>query len=273
MKRSMKTACLILAVSTVLSAQTTNSLQGIFQRLVQNFGTPAQPKPEEIRNVEEKIAELSPADIRSALPSVKVALQDRHEKVQATASSALFSISLRSDSADLLNPYIDDIGQLFNSPSRRVTGYAALIVLNLRPAPPPEVVRLMLASLNQANPAEAQISAVAALVRLAPENPDVVAAVLKFLSRPLDVDTRIAALNAIHTSRVNDPGVQDAVIKALNDPHPGVKVAAIGTLDRMGPEAVGKAKSRLQTFTKEPNEPVRVRAAAQDALKEIKTSP
>lgn len=269
----MKTACLILAVSTALSAQTTNSFQGIFQRLVQNVGTPAQPKPQEILNVEEGIAKMSPAEVRSALPSVEVALEDRNEHLQLAAASALFAISLRSDSADLLNPYIADIGQLFNSPNRGVAGYAALIVLNLRPAPPSEVVPLMLASLDQPNSAKAQIPAVAALVRLAPEDPQVIAAVLKFLSRPLDVDTRIAALNAIDTSRVNDPGVRDAVIHALNDPYPGVKLAAIGTLERMGPDAVRRAKSRLRIMAKEPNEPVRVRAAARDALKGIKTSP
>jgi len=273
MNRSMKTACFILALSTALSAQTTTSLQVVFQRLVQNYGTPGQPKPEEILNVEKGIANMSPAAVRSALPSVKVALDARNDQLQLAAGSALFAISRRSDSADLLSPYIDDICQLFYSPNRGVTYYAALIVLNLRPAPPPEVVPLILASLDQPNSSETQISAVGTLVRLAPENPDVIAAILKFMSRPLDHDTRIAALNAIHTSRVNDPGVRDAVIHALNDPYPGVKLAAISTLERMGPGAVSRAKSLLQNIARGPNEPVRVRAAARDALKGIKTSP
>lgn len=256
-----------MATSTALSAQTMTSLQDIFQKLVQNVGTSEQPKFADIQNVEEQIARMSPADIRSALPSVKVALEYPNEQVQAEAASAFFAISLRSDSAELLKPYIADIGKLFNSPSARVTSYAALTFVNLRPSPPPEALTLMLASLNRtSSTAQGQLSAITALARIAPQNPEVIEAILNFMSRPLDHSTRIAALNAIHTSRVDDPRVQDAIIGALKDPYPGVKLAAIATLKRMGPDAVSRAKSPLQKITQEPNEPAQVRAAAQGAL-------
>lgn len=270
----MITACLVLAMSTALSAQTMTSLQDIFQRLVQHVGTSEQPKFEDIQNVEEQIDRMSPADIRLALPSVKVALEYRNEQVQAEAASAFFAISLRPDSAELLKPYIADLGKLFNSPSARVTSYAALIFVNLRPAPPPEVLTPMLASISRtSSAAQGQISAITALVRIAPKNPEVIEAIVNFMSRPLDHSTRIAALNAIHTSRVDDPRVQDAIIGALKDPYPGVKLAAIGTLKRMGPNAVSRAKSPLQKIAQEPNEPAQVRAAAQLALMGIDELP
>ncbi len=270
MTRSVKAVCLVLVMSVALSAQTPVTLKSFFQDLIRNFRTSGLPDSKTLLNVQEQVAGMSSGEVSEALPSIAAALNYPDESVQAYGASAIFAVSLRSDSAELLKPYISSVGGLFNSPSNRLQYLAALTLVGLKPSPPPEVLPPMLAYLNSTGPPPVrQVSALAALVRIAPEKPEVIDAVVKFMSRPLDTDTRIAVLNSIHTSRVTDLRVRDAVIATLADSHAGVKLSAIGVLIRMGPDAITQAEPLLQELAQRPSEFGEVRSAANKALKII----
>lgn len=265
--RLLKTACVLLILAAAVRAQTPVTLQSFFQDLPKNFATSGLPEAADLLKVEDQIAGMSADDVRQALPTVVTALGHPDESVQAYAASALFAVSLRADSAELLRPHIGAIGGLFNSTSDRLHYLAALTFVGMKPAPPAEVVQPMLAFLNRTDrDPDGQVSALAALVRLAPENPDVISALKRFMSRPLQPTTRVNTLNAIRTSRVNDFEVRKQVITSLDDADPGVQFAAIDTLTRMGPSALAQAAPALQELVQRPTEAPEVRARANKAL-------
>lgn len=269
MNRSVKTACFILVIAVALSAQAPASLQGFFQDLLQNYQSSGLPKPETFQKVDELIAGMSSREVANALPTVDLALKHPDEKVRGEAAAAFWAVSLRPDGAELVRPYIGDIGSLFSTSSDQLHYLAAMTLVRLGQAPP-EALLPMLSFIKGTDTAPTgQICAFATLLRLAPDNPQVIDAVVAFMARPLDSSTRIAALDSIHTSRAADLRVRDAVIATLDDPHAGVKLAAIGALDRMGPHALVQAESILQELEQSPNEPAEVKAAAHKALKHI----
>jgi hypothetical protein len=227
------------------------------------------PKFDELMRVEEQIAGLQSEDVTRSLPVVFTALGHRDLDVRVYASSALFAISLRPDSAALLKDRLGPIGDLLSESDPRLQGIATMIILNLKPAPP-EAVTLLLNYLKRIDSdQDAQGSAIFTLVRIAPEKPEVVAAILQFLSRPLEKRSRIGALNALGYPGVRDARVISMVIAETDDPDQGIKLTAIQSISRMGKDAVRQARPVLQRLAEAPQETPEVQAAAKEALRQI----
>lgn len=252
------------------NAQTAPSLQQFFEGLLQHYDPSSLPKFEDVLKVTDRIAGARPEDITNALPSIFQALAHQDDNVKIDAAFALTVISRRLDSARLLQDYIERIGNLFDSSDPRLQGTPAVVFLNLKPAPPQEVVPLLLAFLKRTDrDPQAQGSAVFALVRIAPDNLKVVAAIQEFLARPLDKSTRIGVLNALGNPNANDPQLIAAVMSHLEDADPGIRFTAVQTIMRIGQPALERADRILERLANAPNQPPEVRDAAKEALAKL----
>lgn len=262
---------LLIAASCCLGAQTqpqtqaASSIQDYFRRLVDNPSV--RPKQQDLLKVQNQILKVPREDAASALPAIIEALTHRNDEVKIDAAAALFAVSRRSDSADLLTQYVGTIADLFNSPDARLQGTPSLIFVNLKPTPPPEVVPLLIAYLRRTDSeAKAQPGAILALAKMAGDQPEVASAIRGFLVRPLESHVRIDGLNALGDSRVRDPNVIGMVATFLEDPDKGIRFTAAQTLRRMGSNAVLQAEPALRKVAENPNEAADVRTAAKQAL-------
>ena len=129
---------------------------------------------------------------------------------------------------------------------------------------------MLLGSLNRIDrePRE-QISVLSVLAPLWSSRPEVIDAIDRFLSRPMDSDTRITALKAVYYSLVDDYKIRRTVAAALDDTNAGVRLQAIGTLERMGPAALAEVQETLERLSQNPSESADVKSAARRAVGKI----
>ncbi|PYU66968.1 MAG: hypothetical protein DMG52_35100 [Acidobacteria bacterium] len=272
-RRFVKFGCSLSIIAVValtyrVHAQT-SSLQEFYQSLVQNPSSP--PAYENLRKVTGQIEKLRPEEIIKALPAIFAALTHKDNTVSGYADSALFSIALRPDSAELLRGHVDAVGYELTSPAPERRAAALVILGTLKPVPPPEVVPIFLAFLKRTDAdAQAQGSgAIFELVHIAPENPEVIAALRDFLSRPLDNKSRREALVAVGKATVKDAQIVAMMIASLDDPDMGVRISAAQALSGMGQQALQQASPVLQRLANDPNQPADVRTAVRDAVQKL----
>ncbi len=250
-------------------SQSTVSIRVFFQKLIENPSP--LPRHEELLRVTDQMAVAPEAEITNALPAIFAALSHPNDEVKIYAAAALFEVSRRADSAKLLRSYIRPISGLFDCEDARLQGTPALIFVNLRPEPPPEVVQPLLMYIKRTDrDANAQAGALGALAELAPENPEVLEAVRAILRRPLDSKARINTLNALGGKpRLRDSQIVALVARSLDDPDQWVRFTAAQTLQRMGEDAVRQAEPALQKVILRGDEAPEVKDAAREALKTI----
>jgi HEAT repeats len=217
------------------------TLREFFQSLVQHYNPSSLPSYSELRRAEDQINGASPQEISAALPAILAALADRDRTVNGYAGSALFRIATRADGAELLRDYVKAIGRhLLASPDAIAQGSEVMILMSIRPSPPPEVRPLFLSFLRREdrNPI-AQVDALGYLITQAPEDSGPVAA--EFWHRPMDRNTRIAALNTLANTHSADPRIIGLAVSSLDDGDFEVRLAAFQALTRMGPSALQQA--------------------------------
>ncbi len=242
-------------------------LQTYLQRLIQSNGSPL-PKDDDLR-VAHGIASTPADDIALALPTLMAALRNPNDMVKRYAVTPLYAISQRPDSAKLLSPYIESIAGLFAQEDPILQGIPPIILLNLKPQLPPEVVPPILSFVKRTDrDLRAQSSAISELLRKEPQNPAVIAATEEFLSRPLDKETREGALNGIANSGTTDARLVQVLIAALDSPDEGVRLTAAQAFWRMPKEAVVQARPALLKVAARSDESPEVKAAARRALEE-----
>lgn len=239
--------------------ETDNSLQLFFRALVARYNPSELPQHKELLAVENKIPSAAAEDIAAALPDVIVAMKHPDERVKLYAASALFAVSLRTDSSELLRSYAPEILAMLDMEDARLQGTPMMVFANMKPAPPREIVPPLVSFLRKQNRDErAQASAVSIIVRAAPEDSAVSEVTAQFLSRPLNRDAMLIALNGLN-GLTNNAVVVDAILPFLKDSPLTIQLAVIRALTGMGRSAVLHAQARLQTVLQDP--------AASDELK------
>lgn len=242
-------------------------VQEFFEQLVRDPSL--FPRHEDLSRITTGIGGARSQEIQSALPAIFLALGHENEKVRLYAAAALFAISLRPDSAQLLEEHVREIGRLFDSPDIRMQRTACSVLGQLRPAPPAGVLPMFLGYIRQTDAqARAQPAAIWFVIRYAPDDQSVISVVTQFLSRRLDRQTRIDTLNAVGTPQVRDVRFIEAIARSLSDPAEPVRKTTVQTLRRIGRHALGQAKPILQQLARSDSS-VEVRAAAMDALNAI----
>lgn len=246
------------------------SARAFYQNLVREYRPSALPSQSQLLAVDKQIRAASPKEVSAALPWIAVALRHKDLRVQKYAAMGLIAVSFRPDSAKLLQDYTPVIDSLLNSPDEALQGIPMFIYVRMNAPLSPATRSTLIAFLKRTDRApRAQVGDLWALLRLTPRDSEAIDAAAQFLSRSLDWQTREEALNAVRNTQVDDLRITDAVIASLKNPHPGVKLAAMSALDRIGVDALLRAQPILQKLARDPNEPPQVRSAAGKALEKL----
>lgn len=209
-------------------------------------------------------------EIGRLLPSIVAALANPDDAVKLDATIALSQISARPDSAALLTPFISDIAGLLKLPDRTLQHMGAFLLSSLKPSSPPEVVPPLLAFLKRTDcDTEEQADLIFVLAHYIRDYPEVGDAIERFLARPLEVKARIDALTGLVSSHISSGPILDEVILSLRDPNQEIRLAAIDTLTRLGPQALTRAEPDLQWIANRTDESPDVRESARRALTAI----
>ncbi|MBZ5535676.1 MAG: HEAT repeat domain-containing protein [Acidobacteriia bacterium] len=245
-------------------------LESFFRASVVEAKNSSVPVERKVLELNDRITAASPEEIHTALPSILTALKSPDKEVKRLATAALMTISLRTDGGRILGSHVTEISDLFNSPEYYFQRGAAVILGVLRPSPPPEAIPPMVSFLERTDrDLPAQRTTLGTLARFGGENPQARRAILDFLSRPMNVAERIDALNAMGDPRVKDPILINKIVASLHDPDPQARLAAINVITRIGKLALSRAEPDLHRLAEGTDEPQEVKAAAQEALREI----
>lgn len=250
------------------------SLQQFFEKLVDHYDPTALPKYDELLRVTDQIAARPADEISKALPAVLGALAHPDLNVKIDAAFALSVIGRRPDSAELLRHSLHAIGGLCDLADARLQATPPLIFSELQPSPPSDVIPILLAFLKRTDRnLRAQASAATLLLHLAHDDKSVVAAVRGYFARPMDGATRVAALNALGNAHIEitNSAIIMIAVDSLDNPDAGVRFTAAQVLTRMGQTALVKARPALEKVATRSNEPANVKAAAEQALRSIRS--
>jgi hypothetical protein len=256
---------------TTPAAQQQETLAQFFERTIKSSqSTPTDEKT--LDRVERRAAGASAEEISDALPLIIAAVQSDDEMAVRCAGISLIAISVRQDSGALLRPYVSELARLFDSPKDYLRRSSLLMLATLKPVPPPEAVVVLLSFVKRTDAdTQFQAATISGLLANKPYNEAVLQTAEQFMSRPLESTTRVVVLNGVRHSLVKDVRIERIVLRDLSDPNPGVQRAAIGALDRMGPEALTSAQPALAILAK--SEDKDLAAAARAALARIAPPP
>jgi len=246
------------------------SVKSLFTKMLQLQSKAEMPSNERVLRTVRTLPDDKAAVVRDTLPSILAALSHNDDEVRFNASLALFAISTRSDSSELLQQHLEKIGLLFSEPNARLQTAGAHILGNLKPLLPQQAISLLTEFITQTGKnAGAQVAAMHFLLRRDPHNPQIVNAVQRFFGLPLTASERGDAIGALSSSRITNVELRRIVMNSLNDPADQVKVAAIRAVSRIGSDALLEAKPKLQKLAIEPSFSPEVRVAAEKALRKL----
>jgi hypothetical protein len=257
----MRRLSILMLLVTMSFAQ--GDLKTYFEQLPQ--AKPSAELFDTALKVSDQLKALPQDEIKDLIPLVFKAIAADTNGTQQGAL-ALFTISRRSDSSDLLKPYMKEIRVLLNSPDGRLKATAGVVLQNMNPTPP-EAVDMLLEVANGNGPLNQRIDALSALVGLANRPKDKVeAAAIRILKDPkLDSHMRLAAIHA-SAYRDSSDDLVDVIAGGLDDPDWQVRMQAVLSMRGFGPRAIGKYHSKLAKLANDKDEQEPVRTMAQNTL-------
>jgi hypothetical protein len=246
------------------------SLEQLFRGLLQQHASGKPPSYDDVLKVAYRAEDSQRDDAVKTLPLIMAALNSSNINLQIDASLVLWGFGKRSDAVNLLTAHLSQLVPLFRSSDERLQMVPVFLFNELRPAPPPEVVPILLEFLAQQNrDAKAQAGAIGVLVHLAPEDPKVTEAARNYLTKARDADTRILVLNALRGSRTSDRRLVEAVIEALQSPDSGVRFTTLQVIPTLGSSTILQAEPALRQLIENPKESDENKALAEQDLQQI----
>jgi hypothetical protein len=255
------TLATIFAVSAVW-AQTVN-VKNFFEQLP---AAKTMPSYDQLLQATDQIATLSKAEVQELLPVLFADIKD-DQTVGMYASLALFSVSRRPDSGELLRPRLREIAALYERSDPRFKATADQLLTNMKPQPPEAAGMLLSFIAGQGGTPQEKVDALMAAGNLSQPPPasQFETAALQILGMPLDPHTLAAALIASARRGASDKLI-DALAQQLTNPNADVRTAAIRAVARLGAAAVRRHANTLAKLAGDASQPPPVRRLAQNAL-------
>jgi hypothetical protein len=264
----IKTFLLITLLSSVAAvSQTTSSVPTVDPKTFYK-NLPTAPVTatlfQEAVAVAGQLATLPIDQARDVVPLIFAAIKDDSDGSKH-AALGLYAISKRSDSGDILKPYITNIAALFNHPDPAFKATAGMVLSQMQP--PPEAADILLGFISGPTGTFGEkVDALAALTRLPnPPKDKIDAVAIPLLKQPM-APTNLGA--AIFASMY--PGSSDALVDAiaahLTDTDFLVKMRVIVAFRGLGPKALGKYRGQLTKIANDPNENGAIKQFAQNTL-------
>lgn len=244
------------------------------KRLADSPNAPAPPHSD-LLAVIDTIKASRPEDLEASLPLLSQALQRRTPNLPVEAVFAYFAISRRPDGGKLLRPSVPDLAALLANPDARLSGGAATILQVLTATIPDATIGALTAELGTATaPSLVKAAVVRALLESShrghPRVHQAVEAYLGLSAAPAVIIANLQAISLPLASRpeATAPGIAQYALSGLDDPHPGVQVAAIQAVAAMGGAVWEQGRPRIAQLRNDAGAQLRSDAGAKASVRE-----
>ncbi len=248
MRTSMRLLPIIVLFVSALPAQDPKTF---YQQLP--TAQPTQALFQEMVIVSGQIATLPKAQVQELIPLVFAAIKSDADGGRNSAMG-LHAICKRSDSGDVLKPYIKDIAALLNNPNPAYKALAGIIFENMNPTPP-EAADILLGFISGPTGAiNEKVDALSALTHLQnPPKDKIDAVAIPLLKQPMAPSTLGAAIFASMYPGTSD-AVVDAIAQHLTDADWQVRMRVIVAFRGFRPAALGRYRGQLTKIANDPKE-------------------
>jgi hypothetical protein len=260
--------CLFIVFAISAPAQETPMHQLYRNILTQPDGSLANPDEIDVKVNEVTVRKLSQAEVSAILPLAFQCAHSPNAKVREAGIGFLFSVMMRFDSAQLLGPYIDDLGKLVDEvdPARRQ--FVLSILGGLNPKLPDKAFEYLMANLqNSRNSIGETVTIAVCLLRAAPTDPATVHKVLVFASARSDADLTNGVLSQLGLSKIRLTEAVDFISANLNQEDKRLRASAVVAASRLDKETRTHFSAQLSRIASDPAEDQYVRGQAASALK------
>ena len=261
----------LAAPIVALSQSSASKSIAFFQALPSMTPEALPPAVKLIPMLEEDIGAADKAGVSALIPVLRKDLTTTTANQRKVVVLAYCLIGAKEDGASYLENNIGDIRQAVMDDDPGVSSEAALGMLLAKPAAPTAVLNVLKDYLSVPDAAEiGGPAAVHVLLTLRSDDQQVTSVVASFVSQEgRSVTAQVKLLRAIGMSGASPVLAAAAVHLLHNSTDPSVRLAAITSLTRMGPDAIKTASGELSRVAGAASTDAQSRAAANGALSRI----
>lgn len=262
---------IVLALATASCLAEGDAIQQLFQRILSQPTSGALPAPEEFfaKVNENTVAALSVPEVNALLPLARQCLQSSRPEVRQDGLILLLAVGTRSDSAKLLEPYIDDLGALLSGPEGAISlRHGALYVLG---STKPNILPKALAHLNahledDRNSNEETLTIAASLLEASPNDTATVHKTLSVVGRRADPGLTSGVIRQLGLSKSRNREALAFLGASLSHADAHVRESAVDAASRLDQDVRAEFAVPLARIASDPNESEHARTQARTAL-------
>jgi HEAT repeat protein len=265
--------CGILTISMVIGLSPAwagaDQIKTLFHDMLESGAVPDQQRFFSEIN-ESTIIPLSVQDVNELLPLARQALHSPKIEIRQYAMVFLTSVGLRSDSATLLEPCVDELGALANGAGgAQSLRHGALFALgNTHPTIIPKAVPYLLGNLeNEANSSSETLTIAVSLLAALPTDRAINQRIATLVTQRANAVLTSGVLDELGLVKTNDPKALALIASSLSSTDANVRFSAVQAVTRFDRDARTQFAAQLGRIAADPKESQQLRSMANAALK------
>jgi len=274
----MKTAQSILLVfASICLGANLQSIEAKYRAILATQQDDELPRNEEISRELNGLEDMTPEEVRTVLLSARQCWRSPRAGVRNAGLAVLLPLTLRPDSAQLLEPYISELSAFLSVPeegARIAVVYALGAAL---PVPPPRAIDYLLLHLAFRSLTAEELRMTAAAILGAtvasgdtasePPNTRNVHLVLNAIDQHPQFRLKGALIEMLGTYRISNEEADRYIRGGLVDGNSSIRRTAVDAIGRMPSERRATFVTDLQRIADDPKEDSEVRSRAAAVLK------
>lgn len=198
--------------------------------------SPGKVIPEQLFPALADMNDLPVADVQLILPLAAKCIRSHNLDVRREGVIVFQAVAMRSDSAKLLDVYIDDLGAVLRTPADPLKQGVLYALAITKPAMSPKAIALFTTLFDDKTTLPEDVAGIAGtLIKASPTDKAMIHKVVSFAEQKPDVHVTITVVNALGLSRTHNPEALDFIGKSLDNENRDVReqtIQAVGHLDR-----------------------------------------
>ena len=266
---------IVIATSLVLLGAVSSfadiaAVRSVVEYVLSEQGEPRVSKADLVGLHGDDVKNAPQEEARSLLALAQRCLQSRSKTAQEYGLIVFYLATFRTDSSELIAPYVDsDITPFLSDPDLAVKRNAIMILGTTQPRPLPGALDLLSTHLADKNNTELEAGMIiATLIHGRPADTKTVNEVLDFVSNHPELKLRASAIQLLALNNVTVDEAVKYLRGGLVDQNSEVRRTSVEAIGHMPPEIRAKFKEDLLRLLANPEETQEARAAAQRALQQ-----
>ncbi|MDQ6676917.1 MAG: HEAT repeat domain-containing protein, partial [Acidobacteriota bacterium] len=226
-----------------------------------------QPDDSKLPNIADTVmgmyaGNLTVEEVREALPLARQCLLSPRESLHAYGIDFMFTVAMRSDSSELLDPYLHDIPPLFRSADPAMKRAAFGLFAYLNPKPSPKAVSLLAPHLeDKTNTPENTETIAATLLRSSPDS-GMIHFVLAAMSNKGDARLKRLVIEALGANQIQAEESLKVIHEGLTDASMNIRRTSVEAVSRMPKNVQDGFSADLHKLVGNPDENAETRSLA-----------